>query len=242
MAVEDKPDQKPEDDGMADWAEALQEQKSTTDKPEVEPKVTLHDGGERLRDDRLQLMVIEAVERTAREHDGGIRPCETYGESIDVRLVLKHDDLRHREARCDRRGFNQLAQAPQSVLVGVGGHRAATEREGEGRTAATQPQPSMHVRADDRHHGGQGGQGNKGAEPVEPCPGRQHHTKQDEVARHHQRKQGQHEPQDEVPGTATDGLLPCKQVHGSGHRARKAPRNMTHRWRLLEECGGPLKR
>lgn len=37
MAVEDKPDQKPEDDGMADWAEALQEQKSTTDKPEIEP-------------------------------------------------------------------------------------------------------------------------------------------------------------------------------------------------------------
>jgi len=38
MAVDDKPDHKPEDDGMADWAEALQEQKSSTDKgPEVEP-------------------------------------------------------------------------------------------------------------------------------------------------------------------------------------------------------------
>ena len=36
MAVEDKPDQKPEDDGMADWAEALQEQK-TTDAKAVEP-------------------------------------------------------------------------------------------------------------------------------------------------------------------------------------------------------------
>lgn len=37
MAVEEKPDQKPEDDGMADWAEALQEQKTSDAKPEVEP-------------------------------------------------------------------------------------------------------------------------------------------------------------------------------------------------------------
>ncbi|MDE2616450.1 MAG: flagellar motor switch protein FliN [Burkholderiales bacterium] len=37
MAVDDKPDQKPEDDGMADWAEALQEQKSSDARPEVEP-------------------------------------------------------------------------------------------------------------------------------------------------------------------------------------------------------------
>ncbi len=37
MAVDDKPDQKPEDDGMADWAEALQEQKSSDKGPEVEP-------------------------------------------------------------------------------------------------------------------------------------------------------------------------------------------------------------
>ncbi len=36
MAV-DNPDQKPEDDGMADWAEALQEQKSSDKGPEVEP-------------------------------------------------------------------------------------------------------------------------------------------------------------------------------------------------------------
>ena len=31
MAVEDVSEQKPEDDGLADWAEALQEQKSATD-------------------------------------------------------------------------------------------------------------------------------------------------------------------------------------------------------------------
>ena len=37
MAVDDKPDQKPEDDGMADWAEALQEQKTSDKGPEVEP-------------------------------------------------------------------------------------------------------------------------------------------------------------------------------------------------------------
>jgi len=38
MAVDDKPEQKPEDDGMADWAEALQEQKVSDGKgPEVEP-------------------------------------------------------------------------------------------------------------------------------------------------------------------------------------------------------------
>jgi len=37
MAVDDRPDQKPEDDGMADWAEALQEQKSSDKGPEVEP-------------------------------------------------------------------------------------------------------------------------------------------------------------------------------------------------------------
>ncbi len=37
MAVEDKPDQKPEDDGMADWAEALQEQKTTDAKADVQP-------------------------------------------------------------------------------------------------------------------------------------------------------------------------------------------------------------
>jgi flagellar motor switch protein FliN/FliY len=38
MAADDKPGAKPEDDGMADWAEALQEQKSTDGAPgEVEP-------------------------------------------------------------------------------------------------------------------------------------------------------------------------------------------------------------
>jgi flagellar motor switch protein FliN/FliY len=45
MAAEDKP----EDDGMADWAEALQEQKTTDGKPsEVEPGGVLS-GGERPR-------------------------------------------------------------------------------------------------------------------------------------------------------------------------------------------------
>lgn len=47
MAVDDKPDQKPEDDGMADWAEALQEQKSTDKGPEVEPGGVLSGGAAR---------------------------------------------------------------------------------------------------------------------------------------------------------------------------------------------------
>jgi flagellar motor switch protein FliN/FliY len=45
MAVDDKPDEKPEDDGMADWAEALQEQKTSDAKPdEVEPGGVLSGG------------------------------------------------------------------------------------------------------------------------------------------------------------------------------------------------------
>ena len=47
MAVDDTPDQKPEDDGMADWAEALQEQKSTEKGPEVEPGGVLSGGAPR---------------------------------------------------------------------------------------------------------------------------------------------------------------------------------------------------
>jgi flagellar motor switch protein FliN/FliY len=46
MAV-DNPDQKPEDDGMADWAEALQEQKSSDKGPEVEPGGVLSGGAAR---------------------------------------------------------------------------------------------------------------------------------------------------------------------------------------------------
>jgi flagellar motor switch protein FliN/FliY len=46
MAV-DNPDQKPEDDGMADWAEALQEQKSSEKGPEVEPGGVLSGGAAR---------------------------------------------------------------------------------------------------------------------------------------------------------------------------------------------------
>jgi flagellar motor switch protein FliN/FliY len=47
MAVDDKPDQKPEDDGMADWAEALQEQKSSTGGDEPEPGGVLSGQGAR---------------------------------------------------------------------------------------------------------------------------------------------------------------------------------------------------
>lgn len=47
MAVDDTPDQKPEDDGMADWAEALQEQKSSDKGPEVEPGGVLSGGAAR---------------------------------------------------------------------------------------------------------------------------------------------------------------------------------------------------
>lgn len=43
MAVDEKPD----DDGMADWAEALQEQKSTDKAPEVEPGGVLNGGAAR---------------------------------------------------------------------------------------------------------------------------------------------------------------------------------------------------
>lgn len=45
MAAEDKPDQKAEDDGMADWAEALQEQKSDGDKPGDAPPGGVLSGG-----------------------------------------------------------------------------------------------------------------------------------------------------------------------------------------------------
>ena len=45
MAVDDKSGDKPEDDGMADWAEALQEQKSPEGKPgDVEPGGVLSGG------------------------------------------------------------------------------------------------------------------------------------------------------------------------------------------------------
>ena len=37
MAVDDTPEQKPEDDGLADWAEALQEQKTSTGGEQHEP-------------------------------------------------------------------------------------------------------------------------------------------------------------------------------------------------------------
>jgi flagellar motor switch protein FliN/FliY len=47
MAVEDRPDQKPEDDGMADWAEALQEQKSATSGDAHEPGGVLNGGAAR---------------------------------------------------------------------------------------------------------------------------------------------------------------------------------------------------
>ena len=46
MAVDDKSAEKPDDDGMADWAEALQEQKpSEGNKAEVEPGGVLSGGG-----------------------------------------------------------------------------------------------------------------------------------------------------------------------------------------------------
>ena len=106
----------------------------------VEPHVAIHYVAELVRDDALQLIAIQIVQRALCDGDCRIRRRVARRECIDAAFVLENIDLRHRNAGGDRHFFHDVAQASPLGVRGVLLDSNAAERAGDHSAAGAQLQ------------------------------------------------------------------------------------------------------
>jgi hypothetical protein len=169
---------------------------------------------ELVRDDALQLVAVEPLERAVRDRDRGVGGREPGGERVDALLAGQHVHLGHRRAGRDRHLLDDVPQPAQPGVGGVLGHVHATERLRDlAATAALERQRPEERGQPDRDDQEQAEPDHRVQDRGRGLLGEPEQEERDQVDDRDERDHGEDEQQDQAARRLADVLLTLEEVH-----------------------------
>ena len=200
----------------------------------VEAHVAVENVAELVRDDALQLVAVEFVERAARDGDDGVARGEAGSEGVEAGLVVHHVDGRHGHARGDGHFLDDVEQAAFAEVGGVRIEAAPAGHLGDGAAAVAHLRPFVERGEADDSQGAERDAGkNLRIPPTRRCgrllvgvgagvtsvPRRRadlaEHEDGGDIAREDRAEDSEREEQDEPVGPFPRAFLSLEEIHGS---------------------------
>ena len=95
---------------------------------DIETHIAVEDVAELVRDDALQLIPVQQLERATRHGHGRVARREPGCKRVDAAFFLEHVDFRHRYTRGDGHFLDDIAQALTQWVLHVRRYESASYR------------------------------------------------------------------------------------------------------------------